>query len=305
MKRLLNALLVIAAGGLGGVWFFFALVARLDSPVGEIQVIDLCIGAVLGIATAGVFDVLQLPRASASRTRARIIAGATVCVLAGGSLIAWHRRQLVERERLGREAIERASRDAQAESRPTEPERTTVDALVEQLVSPDPPKHPDLYNPRPWAANEAGVIVVETGIHPRVNEARERLVAMGTDIYPELAEHIDDDRYSYSFVSAAWLNQTVGDMIARIMADGIEPHVGSYKSRENPKGNNYPPSFDQMVREGYGYRRYAFHAKERSKPELQREYVRWHIARERDNGFIDKKQEQLIIGDYVKILEED
>jgi hypothetical protein len=231
-----------------------------------------------------------------------------VCALAGGALISWHLYREVAGERSAPEAIEPAPPQdaAQTESGQTEPERSTVDALVEQLVSPDPPKYPNGTVQAPRRAKDAGVAVVEAGyVHPSVKAARERLVAMGTEIYPELAEHIDDDRYSYSVVSAAWENATVGFMIARIMAEGIEPRVASYKSRENPSGSNVAPSFDQMVREVYGYRRYAFHAKERSKRELQQEYVRWRVERERDNGFIDKKQEQQVVGDYVKILEGD
>ena len=140
-------------------------------------------------------------------------------------------------------------------------------------------------------------------IHPQVEKARTQLVAMGTEIYPILAEHISDDRYSYSGVYAAWVNNSVGTMIADIMAEGIEPHIGGYKGRENPTGSNGHPSFGEMVRELGGFEKYAAHAKDCSKAELRKDYIQWHIAKERSYGFVDAEQEKKVIGNYLKLVE--
>jgi hypothetical protein len=169
--------------------------------------------------------------------------------------------------------------------------------LIEQLASPVPPK---------YATGKWSELTSEDSfngyIHPQVEKAREQLVAMGTEIYPALVKHLDDDRYSYSGVYAAWVNHSVGQMIVDIMATGIEPHMGSYKSRQNPNGYNGPPSFEQMAKELGGFDKYASQAKGRSKVELQREYVEWHVAKERSYGFIDNEQERKVIEEYLKLL---
>jgi len=175
---------------------------------------------------------------------------------------------------------------------------TTVELLIEQLVSPVPAKYPT----GEWERLN-GVEEINGYIHPQVERARDQLVAMGTQIYPTLAEHMHDDRYSYSGVYAAWENNAVGTMIADIMAEGIEPHLGGYKSRMNPTGSNGQPHFGAMVRDHGGFEKYASLAKGRPKSELRNEYVRWHIAKERSYGFTNSEQEQKYIGAYLKLLE--
>ena len=175
---------------------------------------------------------------------------------------------------------------------------TPVELLVEQLVSPVPARFPNGEWERLSSIEDS-----DGYIHPQVEKAREQLVAMGTEIYPALAEHIRDDRYSYSGIYSAWLNLPVGTVIGDIMADGVEPHLGSYKWRANPTGSNVPPNFDQMAREYGGYEKYAMHAKGRSKPELRKEYVRWHVAKERGYGFANDEQEKKVIGEYLKLLD--
>ena len=176
---------------------------------------------------------------------------------------------------------------------------TVVTALIEQLVSPVPAKYPS------GATDFTNIFDEMSGfIHPQVEKARKQLVEMGTDIYPTLAEHINDDRYSYSGVYAAWVNNSVGRMVSEIMAEGIEPHLGGYKSRKNPSSGNGHPSFQQMVKETGGYEKYASQAKGRPKVELRAEYIRWHVAKERSYGFIDKTQEQKVIGKYLELINE-
>jgi hypothetical protein len=180
-----------------------------------------------------------------------------------------------------------------------QPPDAVVIPLINQLVSPVPAKYPS------GETDLANVMEEINGyIHPKVERARLHLVEMGTDIYPILAEHIHDDRYSYSDVSAAWINISVGQMVVEIMAEGIQPHLGSYKFRKNPKGSNGPPSFAQMVKEFGGFEKYALHAKGRSKAELRNEYVQWLVAKERNYGFIDQAQQQNVIGAYLKLINE-
>jgi len=175
---------------------------------------------------------------------------------------------------------------------------TSVESLIEQLVSPVPAKYPT----GEWLRSD-GPEDINGYINPQVEKARQQLVAMGTKIYPTLAEHVGDDRYSYSGVYAAWVNHSVGTMIADIMAEGIEPHLSGYKSRRNAGGSNGQPSFVVMIRETGGFERYASHAKARSKADLQKEYVQWHISKERSYGFTDVEQEKKVLGEYLKLLE--
>lgn len=189
---------------------------------------------------------------------------------------------------------------ANAKAQANQISTNAVNALIEELVSPVPPKYQsgesDLTNT---------LEDINGFIHPNVEKARQSLIEMGTDIYPILAEHINDKRYSYSGVYAAWLNLSVGEMIKDIMAEGIETHLGGYKWRKNPTGSNGLPSFSAMVRETGGYEKYALHAKGHRKIELRNEYVRWRVAKERAYGFIDQEQEQKVIGKYLELLNEE
>lgn len=183
-----------------------------------------------------------------------------------------------------------------ARSRSVHYDTPQVRELVEQLVSPTPPKYLDM-NPGPEIPFED----LNGYMHARVAKARERLVAMGTAIYPELAKHHGDSRYSFSIVAAGWLNLSVGHMIEDIMAAGIEVSLHGYKSRANPNGSNGEPTFLEMVR-AVGIERYAGHAKTRSKTQLQKEYIEWRIQKERSYGFVSPQQERDCLGPYLKRL---
>src|SRR5512142_2917809 len=125
---------------------------------------------------------------------------------------------------------------------------------------------------------------------------------MGRKLRARRSKHVSDTRYSYSFISAAWVNATVGDMISDIMADGVVPRTGTYKSRPNPRGFNSAPRFEDLVRDSGGFDRYALRAAERSKADLQREYIRWYIAKERSYGFVDPQQEGELLAPYLRLL---
>jgi hypothetical protein len=176
----------------------------------------------------------------------------------------------------------------------------SAESLVALLVSPVPAKYPSGESLRADGPED-----INGYIHPQVEHARQQLVAMGTAIYPTLAEHVHDDRYSYSGVYAAWVNNSVGTMIKDIMADGIEPHIGGYKWRKNSTGSNGQPDFELMAKEFGGFEKYAERAKQLSKAELRREYVQWHIAKERGYGFTDSEQESKVLNPYLKLLKGD
>lgn len=172
-----------------------------------------------------------------------------------------------------------------------------VASLVGHLVSPEPAKYADGGDPVDTIEHLNGFT------HPQVERARQKLIGMGTAIYPELAKHLHDERYSRSIVSAAWVNLTVGSSVAQIMAEGIEFSGYGYKWRKNKTGSNGEPSFGVMAAE-VGLEKYATYASTRTKSELQKEFVAWKLAKEREFGFVDAKQEAEITGPYVKWLAE-
>jgi len=123
MKKVLLALLVIVTGGLGSLWYLAAIVFRVDPPeLEDTQVMDVFIGVLLGIATLGAFHLFQLPRSSIPRMRLSIATGIMVCLLAGCSLISWHRYTLAVRERNAKAAIQRQIR---------QPSSSTTQTVVE------------------------------------------------------------------------------------------------------------------------------------------------------------------------------
>src|ERR1043166_6056875 len=85
-----------------------------------------------------------------------------------------------------------------------------VSELVELLVSPVPAKHPE------GEFDLRGDDSIGSLLHPQVEAAYNRLVKMGTAIYPQLVKHLRDDRYSYSRVETAWNNYSIGDAMVEI-----------------------------------------------------------------------------------------
>lgn len=173
-----------------------------------------------------------------------------------------------------------------------------VSALVDQLASPVPPKYTN-------GAYDGGDVTSEDYggyFPPHFIQAEEKLIAMGTKIYPELAKHHNDSRYSCSWDDPAWWNETVGDVIVDIMERGIA-FDRMYKGRETPHGNHGYPGFGDMVAE-IGIEKYAQHAQSRRKAELQKEYIEWHIKKERDIGFLNTRQESFYLKPYFERLKE-
>ena len=192
----------------------------------------------------------------------------------------------------------------------TNAEPSLVAKLVEQLVSPigPPPEEVKNYNggkedPKKLEAHLKALS--EGWMDPQVARARQKLISMGTPIFPELVKHLDDNRYSYSFCYAAWVDHPVGYAVQQIMADvvdeGFNPY--GYKWRKNAGSSNGQPSFGEMMRE-IGADKYAAHAKGMTTRQAQKEYVQWYMEKEKSHGFKDKKQEQDILGPCLKRLSE-
>lgn len=187
---------------------------------------------------------------------------------------------------------------------------SVVTKLVEELVSPigPPPEYIKNYGSGKTDAKkrEAYLNALSQGwIDPRVASARKKLFAMGTAIFPELVNHLNDDRYSCSFCFADWVDYPVGQSVEQIMAEVVEEGFNpySYKSRRNATGSNGQPSFREMMRE-IGAKKYADHVKGMTAKQVQKEFVEWYMQKEKSHGFENKLQEQDILGPCLKRLSE-
>ena len=173
-----------------------------------------------------------------------------------------------------------------------------VDALVRQLVSKRPAPYPSGY----WDAPEA-VVFANRYSTPEVEAAIKSLKAMGPAVFPALVKHLGDDRYSYSFVSAAWLNQRVGDAVAEVLDDGHYMYSG-YKSRDTPShaGGMYL-SFDAYLR-ARGAEAWAEWAKSKSRLEIQLDFIDWCIVQENERGYVDEAQKKQVLETYEAARQE-
>jgi hypothetical protein len=166
-----------------------------------------------------------------------------------------------------------------------------VDALVRQLVSQRPAPYRSGYSDPPSA------VVFGSYITPEVAAAMKGLKALGPIVFPALAKHMGDDRYSYSGVVAAWLNYTVGDAVVEVLCDGHYMHSG-YKGRETPLGGAGYLSFGDYL-EDRGYEAWPQWAKTRTRLEIQIDFIDWCIAEEEKRGFIDEDQRKHVLDTYA------
>jgi hypothetical protein len=185
-----------------------------------------------------------------------------------------------------------------------------VAELVERLVSPVGPPPPEITDymggtndMKKWLRSMTALF--EGYEHPQVRRARAKLVSRGTSVFPELIKHLEDKRYSCSSCSAAWGNSTVGDVVGEVMAEvvGGRFHPWGYKWWENAQKSNGQPSFGQMMSER-GKERYAEHAKSMTRDEVEKEYVRWYMEKEKSYGFQNAQQEEDILAPCLKRLSE-
>ena len=113
---------------------------------------------------------------------------------------------------------------------------------------------------------------------------------MGPAVFPSLVKHLGDDRYSYSGVSAAWLNFRVSDAIVEILDDGHYMHSG-YKARQTPSGSRRSVSFSfDGYLDGSRPESWAEWAKSKTRMDIQMGFIDWCVEKENERGFVDDAQ---------------
>lgn len=166
-----------------------------------------------------------------------------------------------------------------------------VDSYLRQLVSNRPAPYPSSFWPVPMSATFA-----DRYSTPEVEAALKGLKAMGTSVFPHLVKHMRDDRYSYSFVSAAWLNCSVAEAVVEVLCDGEYMHSG-YKGRDTPKGTEPYLSFDAYlkVRTPEAWAEWAM---TRTRLEIQLDFIDWSVEEENKRGYTDENQRKHVLERY-------
>jgi hypothetical protein len=164
-----------------------------------------------------------------------------------------------------------------------------VDALVRQLVSRRPAPFPSGDSDTPSAVANYST--------PEVETALERLKRLGPAIFPMLVKHIGDDRYSYSFVVAAWINGTVGESVVEVLDDGHGMHSG-YKVRDTPSGTGGGYLFFREYLDARGVEAWAEWAKNKTRLEIQMDFIDWCIGKENERGYVDEAQKEHVLATY-------
>jgi hypothetical protein len=171
-----------------------------------------------------------------------------------------------------------------------------IDALVVQLVSARPPPHPSGYS-----LLTAGEDVAMPYMTARVSNAIAKLKAMGTAIFPALVMHLKDDRYSFSDISAAWDNLTVGDAVLEVLSDNHYMFSG-YKARQTSSGFAGFLSFNDYLK-ARGPVKWAAWAKNKSRLDIQLDFIHWCVVKEQERGFIDEAQRKKVLNIYAEARE--
>jgi len=172
-----------------------------------------------------------------------------------------------------------------------------VDALVLQLVSSRPAPYP--------SGSSRMMVKADWGVPymtPQVSNAIVKLKAMGTAIFPALVKHLSDDRYSFSDISAAWGNLTVGDAVVNVLSDG-HYMVSGYKFRKTPSGSAVYLSFKDYL-DARGPEKWSGWAKNKSRLDIQLDFIDWCTSKEQERGFTDEAQRKGVLGRYARAREE-
>jgi hypothetical protein len=162
-----------------------------------------------------------------------------------------------------------------------------VDALVRQLIS---------QRPATYRSGYSGASAFGNYVAPQVEGAMKELKAMGPSVFPALAKHLGDDRYSYSGVVAAWENYTVSDAVVEVLCDGHYMHSG-YKWRTTPSGGEGYLSFNDYLK-ARGYETWPEWARTRTRIEIQNDFIDWCIAAENARGYVDDAQRGKVLNTY-------
>lgn len=131
-----------------------------------------------------------------------------------------------------------------------------------------------------------------------VADARLKISALAYEQLPALLVHLDDDRYSYSYISAAWYNETVGGTIMGILESELGvPLMQKAGVRECENGLFKQPRLQDYLHliELSDWPRFI---KSKNQREFRRDFIRWCVDREREAGFKDRKQELYVLRYY-------
>ena len=132
----------------------------------------------------------------------------------------------------------------------------------------------------------------------QVSNALVKLKKLGPPIFPALIKHLRDDRYSYSAISAAWDNWTVGDAIIEVLSDGHGMY-GGYKARRTPSGWATLLSFEDNLK-AKDPEKWAEWAKNKTRLEIQLDFIDWCVEKEKERGFIDEAQKKDLMQTYER-----
>lgn len=156
-----------------------------------------------------------------------------------------------------------------------------VDLLVVQLVSTRPP--PKLTSEGNWVPP----VTPELYQIPQVAFAKLKLLKLGLSIFPWLIKYRNDDRYSYSTSQSmngpptpAWYDQTVGGVVMDILSESLSDITWpGYIMRDTPTAPVTAPNFYDYFRDK-GPAKWAEWAKNKTRVEIQMNFIDWCIARE-------------------------
>ena len=171
-----------------------------------------------------------------------------------------------------------------------------VDTLVLQLISDRPAPFPSGYS-----GSAIDMMPGRPYMTAPVSNAIARLKAMGPPIFSALVKHLRDDRYSFSDISAAWDNHTVSDAVVEVLSDGHYMYSG-YKGRKTPSGFAVYISFEDYLKDK-GLEKWAEWAKDKTRFEIQMDFIDWCVAKEKARGFIDADQEKKLLVTYQEARE--
>jgi len=173
----------------------------------------------------------------------------------------------------------------------------TVDALVVKLVSERPAPFPSAYSGLEIVKREffSGYMTIQ------VSNSIASLKQMGPSIFPALMKHLYDDRYSYSMILAVWNNETVGDAVVEVLCDGHHMYSG-YKWRDTPSGSVGYLSFPDYLK-AKEPKKWAEWARDKTKLEIQLDFIDWCVAKEEERGFVDEAQKKKLLDTYQQARE--
>jgi hypothetical protein len=165
-----------------------------------------------------------------------------------------------------------------------------VDALVKKLVSERPPLYPDGYWPAPFEFYSG----YET---PEVRHAKALLKQRGPSIFPQLIQHLHDDRYCYSGIVQAVANYTVGEVILDLVCDSEDSGPVYMEGRASLTGRCEFLTFSQYIKEKKDSQ-WAEWAKSKTRLQIQLDFIDWCVATEEKRGFVDAEQRAKLLLRY-------